>query len=58
MKLHLRASGDMGKRHSTRTYCNMKANGKTFYRVTEYPAIITCKKCIKKLEQVSGRKVK
>ena len=61
-RIHLRAYGDMGKMVSNRTYCLMPAKvfykrGRQprYYEVTEFPALVTCKKCIKKMRAMGGK---
>lgn len=54
--LHLRSSGDMGKRRSNRTFCGMpssKGGMPCIYRVTEYSALVTCFRCQKKLMDIT-----
>ena len=57
MKIHLRAAGDMGKDYSSRTFCKMGFNpaeyGKSFFRITENPEKVTCKRCIEKLKTLN-----
>ena len=60
MKIHLRTSGDMGKRWSNRTFCGMPSRPKggilRFYRVTKYATLVTCERCLRKLYTIKGNK--
>ena len=60
MKIHLRTSGDMDKRRSNRTFCGMPSKPKggvlRIYKVTEYAALVTCKRCLEKMFTIKGSK--
>ena len=59
--VHLRTALDMGKEFSPRTFCHMPTTTPwperftIFYRVTEYPDKVTCKRCLKKMLNRKGK---